>query len=133
MGSGGHTLFCDAMLPKGMEPHVPPPAESRISLGGRFLDEVLIGAGANSRLGFPPERHRADDVANALEIRTPASTAVQLFAEGLLPSIGARAVDIVVAGRPRGPMLLSEVRAASQYGIHDVIVLVFKPAVAPVS
>ncbi len=126
-GNGQPRLVCQTCLPEGVEAKVHPPAEKRIRIAGRFLDEVAIRLDATSSLSFPVERHRgvvADDGSTTIHAMMPA--VLQLFAEGRLPPVGSGAVDVSVGGRDLGPMRLAEVRCAGLGG--DVAVLVFRPA-----
>jgi len=105
--------------------------EKRIAIGGQFLDEVKIRLDATSYLSFPVENHRGvvgSDGFATIHARMP--TALQLFAEGRLPPAGGPPVEVIVGGKPLGPMLLSEVRCVSNGGHHDVAELVFRPAIA---
>lgn len=126
---GRHQLVCEMTLPDGVEASVPPPAEKRISIGGRFLDEVKIRLDATSLLSFPVENHGgvvgSDGVAT-IQVRMP--TAIQLFAEGRLPPVGGEPVEVAVGGKRLGSMVLAEVRCASSDGAYDLAVLVFRPA-----
>jgi hypothetical protein len=54
---GGLRLACDMALPDGVDAHVDPPAQKRIAIGGRFLDETRIPLGANTALGFTVADH----------------------------------------------------------------------------
>lgn len=127
--AGGHQLVCELALPDGVEAEVPPPLEKRIAIGGRFLDEVKIRLDATSYLSFPVQNHRGlvgSDGSATIHAKMP--TALQLFAEGRLPQVGGGSVEVVVGGKPLGPMVLSEVRCVSNGGHHDVAELVFRPA-----
>jgi hypothetical protein len=128
-GSGKIQLVCEMTLPDGFAAEVPPPAEKRIAIGGRFLDETTIPLDASSLLSFPVEQHRgvvsADGTAT---VYTKMPTALQLFAEGRLPRVGGDAVQVSVGGKDLGSMVLAEVRCGGQLGYHDVAVLEFLPA-----
>ncbi|WP_438035178.1 hypothetical protein [Sorangium sp. So ce204] len=56
----------------------------------------------------------------------------ELFAEGRLTPVGGAPVDVMVAGKQLGPMVLAEVRCTGHMGHyvghHDVAVLVLRPA-----
>jgi hypothetical protein len=124
---GRHQLVCVTTLPDGVEAYVPPPAEKRIAIGAKFLDEVSIRQSATSSLSFPIEHHRGnvgDD--GVVTIHTKLPTAVQLFAEGRLPPIGGVPVDVVVGGKKLGSMVLSEVSCTGYGGYNDVAVLKFR-------
>lgn len=128
---GGHQLVCEMTLPDGVEAEIPPPVEKRIAIGGQFLDEVKIRVGATSYLAFPVQNHRArvgSDGIATIHARMP--TALQLFAEGRLPHVGGAPVEVMVGGKPLGPMVLCEVRCLSNGGRDDVAELVFRPATA---
>lgn len=124
---GGFSLRCEAMLPEGCEPYVPPAPETRIRIGGRFLDEVKIAQSATALLSFPPARHRAELEGTDVVVETPASVAVQLLAEGTVPPIGTGTVELVVYGQPARRARLSRVRAPGALG-RETIYLVFEPA-----
>ena len=128
---GAHRLICETTLPDGVEAEVPPPAEKRISIGGRFLDEVRIRQTATSYLGFPVTEHHGvvgDDGTATINAKMP--SVVQLFAEGRLPPVGGPPVEVAVGLAKLGPMVLREVRCAGQHGWNDVAVLIFRPASA---
>lgn len=126
---GRRHLVCTTALPEGVEAEVPPPAEKRIAIAGRFLDEVRIHLDRTSSLSFPVEHHRGDiraDGAVTVEAKMP--TVVALFAEGALKPIGGAPVEVRVRGKVLGPMVLREVRCSGRGGHNDVAVLVFRPA-----
>ncbi|MFI5300820.1 MAG: hypothetical protein ACHREM_22285 [Polyangiales bacterium] len=126
-----YRLVCETTLPKGVEAAVPPPAEKRIAIGGRFLDEVRIRLSATSYLGFPIEHHRGVvGVDGAATVYAQMPSVVQLFAQGTLPPIGGRPVDITIGVNNLGPMVLREVRCTGDGGRYDMAVLVFQPAPA---
>jgi hypothetical protein len=126
---GTARLVCEMGLPDGVKAEVPPPIEKRISIGGKFLDEVRIRRDVRSYLSFPVESHRAevDDDGIAM-VHTKMPSALQLFAEGRLPRASGDPVEVIIGGRKLGPMVLAEVRCGGEYLQHDVAVLVFKPA-----
>lgn len=96
---GRHQLVCETTLPDGVEAHVPPPAEKRIAVGGKFLDEVSIRQSATSYLSFPVESHRGEIGADGVAtIHTKMPTVAQLFAEGRLTPVGGAPVVSAVAG-----------------------------------
>jgi hypothetical protein len=104
------------------------PIEKRIGIGGVFLDDVRIAQARNAFLGYPVERHRCvthDD--GSATVTTMMPTALQLFATGVLPRLHGAAIEIVVEGRSRGPMVLVEVRCGGEHHGQDVAVLVFEP------
>jgi len=100
-------------LPPGVQAEVPPPADKRIAIGGRFLDEVRIRFDATSYLGFPVESFSGGVDANGratLHAKLPA--ALQLFADGTLAPVNGAPVEVAINGRDLGPMVLVEVRCA---------------------
>jgi len=126
--TGGGTLRCEAMLPEGCEAYRPPAVETRISIGGRFLDDVKIRQTPTSLLTFPPERHRAEVSDDRVVIHVPAYVAIQLFADGTLPPARGAAVEVVVFAQPPRRMVLAEVRASKRAVSGDVVSLVFDDA-----
>ena len=127
--AGVPRLVCTVALPDGVRAEVPPPIEKRVSIGGRFLDEVQISESGNTSVSFPVERHRgvvAEDGTATVYVVMPA--ALQLFAEGRLPRVGGDRVDVAIGGRELGPMVLTKVRCSGENNRHDVAVLVFRPA-----
>lgn len=127
--AGRNELICETLLPEGVEAHVPPPAEKRIAIGGKFLDEVRVNQSTTSYLLFPVERHRGEIGADGVvTIYSTMPTVLQLFAEGRLTPVGGAPVDIMVGGKELGPMVLVELRCADSGGYHDVAVLVLRPA-----
>lgn len=127
--SGEPRLMCTMALPDGVEAEAPPPADKRIAIGGRFLDEVRIPQGGNALLSFPVERHSgtiSED--GTATVRTMMPSALRLFAEGHLPPVKGGHVEVAIGGRPLGPMVLADVRCGGEDLRHDVAILVFKPA-----
>ena len=123
----GRRLQCTMSLPDGVVAEQPPPAHLRVSIGGKFLDEVRISLGVNSLIGFPVEQHRGvigEDGSATVYAMMPA--ALQLFAEGRLPPVGGE-VAVAIAGRELGAMRLARVSCGGGLR-HDVAVLVFEPA-----
>jgi hypothetical protein len=55
-------------------------------------------------------------------------SALALFAEGCLPRVGGAPVEVTIAGRTLGPMVLTEVHCGGEDYRYDVAVLVFRPA-----
>lgn len=127
--AGVHRLACTMVLPDGVHAEVPPPAEKRVSIGGRFLDEAQISLGGHMSLGFPVDRHRGvvgEDGTATVYAMMP--SALQLFAEGRLARIGGAPVEVVIGGRKLGSMVLTEVRCGGENYRHDIAELVFRPA-----
>jgi hypothetical protein len=132
--AGVPRLVCTMGLPEGVRAEAPPPAEKRVAIGGRFLDEVHISLGGNTSLSFPVDRHRGavgDDGTATVHAMMP--SALKLFAEGRLPRIGGEPVEVIVGGRKLGRMVLTEVRCGGENYRYDVAVLVFRPAAAEAS
>ena len=126
--AGVRRLACVMALPEGVEAEVPPPAEKRIAIGGRFLDEVQISQGGNTLVRFPVDRHRGvvgEDGTVTVHAMMP--TAFQLFAEGRLPRVESDAVEVVIGGDKLGPMVLAKVLCGGEPLRHDVAILVFRP------
>lgn len=118
---------CTFELPERVRAQVPPPAEKRIAIGGKFLDEVRISLDASTTLSFPVDRHRG--VVNAdgsATVRAMAPSALQLFADGTLPPIGGAPVEVVGGGRALGPMVLASLAASGEQ--YNTATLVFRPA-----
>ncbi len=134
LGAGSSPrLVCTVALPKGVEAETPPPAEKRVAIGGRFLDEVSISLGSNMALSFPVDRHSgrvADDGTATVYAMMP--TALQLYADGHLPRVGGEPVQVVIGGRALGPMVLAQLMCGGGEVRHDVAVLVFRPVDAGV-
>jgi hypothetical protein len=132
--AGVPRLACTIGLPDGVRPESPPPAEKRIAIAGKFLDEVQISLGGNASLSFPVDRHRAvvgDDGTATVYAMMPA--ALKLFAEGRLPRVGGDPVEIAVSGRNLGSMVLAEIRCGGENNRYDIAVLVFRRAAAEAS
>lgn len=128
-GAGVPRLVCTVGLPEGVRAEVPPPADKRVAIGGKFLDEVRISQGGNVSLSFPVDSHRGmvgDDGTATVHAMMP--SALKLFAEGRLPRVAGDAVDVVIGGRKLGPMVLTEVRCGGEGYRYDVAVLVFRRA-----
>lgn len=125
--AGELRLVCMVGLPDGVRAEVPPPLEKRIAIGGTFLDEVRISRGDNTLLSYPPERHRAVLAADgAATIYAMMPSALQLLADGRLPSVGGGPIEVAIGGRSLGPMVLAAVQCIGAH--YEVAALVFKPA-----
>ena len=132
--AGVPRLVCTMGLPEGVRAEIPPPAEKRVAIGGKFLDEVRISLSGNAALSFPVERHRGvvgDDGTATVYAMMP--SALKLFAEGRLPRIGGDPVELVIGGRKLGSMVLTEVGCGGADYRHDIAVLVFRRVGAEVS
>lgn len=128
--SGDRRLVCTMRLPEGVRAEVPPPAEKRVALGGKFLDEVRISQGRNGLLSFPVDRHRGVVAADGTAtIHAMMPSALQLFAEGRLPPVGGE-VEVVIGGRALGPMVLASIGCGGENYRNDIAILVFTPASA---
>ena len=106
---GQRRLTCETTLPEGVEAEVPPPAEKRVAIGDRFLDEVRIRRGASSYVLFPIEHHRGvvgDDGVATIDAKIP--SALQLFAEGALPPLDGPPVEVTIGVKKLVPMLSVE-------------------------
>jgi hypothetical protein len=127
--AGVPRLVCTMGLPEGVRAEVPPPAEKRVAIGDKFLDEVRISQGANASLSFPVDRHRGsigDDGTAVVHAMMP--SALKLFADGRLPRVGGDPVEVVIGGRKLQSMVLTEVSCGGANHQHDIAVLVFRPA-----
>jgi len=126
--TGSRRLLCEVGLPEGVKVEVPPPMEKRIAIGGKYLDDVRIAQSKNMFVSFPVDRHKgtiSEDGTVTVHAMMP--TALQLLAEGVLPAVGTRAVNVTVAGRELGPVVLAEVCCGGESLRNDVAILVFKP------
>lgn len=122
-------LTCETTLPDGVEAMVPPPLQTRVRIGGAFLDEVQIHLTASSLLGFPLEAHRGEVASDGtVTIRTKMPTAVALFAEGRLPPIDGATTDVVVGGKELQGLQLVGVRCIDGGGHFENIELVLRPS-----
>lgn len=70
----------------------------RIAIGGQYLDEVRIRCAEPypypvSYLSFPAHRHWARVEGERVTVCAQAAAVVQLFADGILPAVGDRAVS----------------------------------------
>jgi hypothetical protein len=104
----------------------------RIALGGKYLDEVRIPQarwdvpGSVSCLSFPAHRHRARIEGYHVVVTTQAAAVVKLFADGVLPPIGVRAVTVTVGSHQLGPCLLEAVETGDATPIDAKIALRFR-------
>jgi len=127
--AGVPRLVCTMGLPDGVRAEIPPPAEKRVAIAGKFLDEVRIAQGGNTLLSFPVDRHLGVIGENGTAtVYAMMPSALQLFAEGRLPRIGGDPVEVDIGGRKLGPMVLTEVRCGGENYRHDIAVLVFRTA-----
>ncbi len=129
--SGVAKLLCETRLPEGVRARVPPPAEKRIAIGGRFLDEVSIRQSPTSRISFPVESHSAVVAGDGtVTVRAKVLTALQLFADGVLNPIGAAPVAVQIGMSDAQPMVLTALSCTDYGGHRDFAVLVFRPTAA---
>ncbi len=127
--AGVPRLVCTMGLPEGVRAEVPPPAEKRVAIGGKFLDEVQISQGGNTSLSFPVDRHRGVVAENGTAtVYAMMPSALKLFAEGRLTRVGGAPVEVAIGGRKLGPMVLTEVLCGGENYRHDIAVLVFRRA-----
>jgi len=103
----------------------------RIAIGSQYLDEVRIRCAERhpysvSYLTFPAHRHWARVEGERVTVCAQAAAVVQLFADGILPAVGARDVVIEVDGDKIGPCLLEAVESGERNGLDDIIVLRFQ-------
>jgi len=98
----------------------------RISIGGKWLDEVRVRIDERSLLGYPLERHRGTIGGDGATVTSPLPCVLQLFAEGVLQRVGGLPVEVVIGGRQLGPSVLARVICAGAH--HDEAVLVFRTA-----
>ena len=129
--SGAPEFVCDPELPPRAEVWTPPPAEKRVAIGGRYLDEVRVRITATSYRAFTVADHSGavapDGVAT---IRTPLATALGLFAEGALRPVGGDPVTVRVGTRDLGHMVLRDVLLVDVMTGSPGAALVFAPIVA---
>jgi hypothetical protein len=103
----------------------------RIAIGGDCLDEVRIRQarwdvpGSVSYPSFPAHRHRARIEGYHVLVTTQAAAVVKLFADGVLPAIGVRAVTVTVGSHQLGPCLLEAVETGDATPIDTTIALRF--------
>lgn len=129
--TGEAHFVCIMALPDGVKAMVPPAIEKRIAIAGKFLDEVRIGIGSNTSLGFPVERHSGvvhDD--GSVTIHTMMPVALQLFADGSLPPVGRGRVQIQIGVRELGAMELCNVQCSGALSRHEGTALAFRPLTA---
>lgn len=106
--------------------------EIRIAIGGRYLDEVCIrqtpqfAQRSLSYLCFPASRHWARVDGERVTISAQAATVVQLFADAVLPPVGACTVVLEIGGRSLGPCRLESVESGETSAVDDMIVLRFR-------
>lgn len=126
--TGRIELSCEAQLPEGVEVHASPPAEQRVAIGGRYLDEVTVPVERSLAVSFPFGRHRGEVDANGIvTIRAQAPTVLALFAGGVLKPVGGDLVHVRVGLHDLGRMRLRELRCAEEIGPYALAVLVFEP------
>jgi hypothetical protein len=103
----------------------------RIALGGIYLEEVQIRhampyqPGYVSYLSFPANRHWASVTKERVTVSAQAPSVVQLYATGILPPIGSRAIALEVDGKPLGDWVLDSVESGATSAVDDMIVLHF--------
>jgi hypothetical protein len=123
-------LSCEYKLPPGTIPYVPPPAALRITIDGRFLDDVYIPIGTpRASRTYGVNNHRVEVALDgAVTLHTEAALVVQLFAEGVLKRIGGVPVEIVTGGVSRGPMVLVQAYITDASRSDQHMSLVFRRA-----
>lgn len=104
----------------------------RIAIGGRYLDEVQIRLDlldSLSHLSFPANRHRGRVEEDRVTVFTQGPTAVNLFADGVLPPVGRGAVTVAIGGREFGPCHPEAVETCETRSFEFGIVLRFRRVV----
>ena len=96
-----------------------------LPLLGAILAGLIALFGARAR--FPGEAPPLGDDGTAT-VRAMMPSALELFADGVLPRIHGDPVEVVIGGRKLGLMVLAEVRCGSEHFGDDIAVLVFRPA-----
>jgi tetratricopeptide (TPR) repeat protein len=103
----------------------------RISIGGRFLDEVQTQIESGLRGQFrsyvsaPVERHSLSEDEEGVTVKLPALTALQLYQDGTLSADAHKAVELTAAGRALGAYFLHWMRGVADTEIGSPIVLRF--------
>lgn len=92
----------------------------RIAINGRFLDEVQtrIENGRERWAGFarlPAEHHRAIITDDAVVLRIPALTALQLYFDGTLPTDRSIPLSIEVGGHTLGEFFVEWLRCSDRH------------------
>jgi hypothetical protein len=104
----------------------------RIAVGDTYLHDVRIrlgkryGPGSVSYLSFHASRHWASVAKERVTISAPAPTVVQLYASGILPPIGSRAIALEMDGQALGEWFLESVESGETSAVDDMIVLQFR-------
>lgn len=110
----------------------PRKGETRIAIGGRYLDRGPDPAGRAARgecrrvsfVSGPAPRAHVDG--DHVTVSVPAQTVVKLFADGVPPSLGGRAVVVEVGDQQLGPCILESVESGATNAVDDMIVLRFR-------
>jgi hypothetical protein len=125
--TGDLRLQCTVELPYAVEMELPPAAEKRISVSGRFLDEVRIATTTTSFVQYRLEHHhfRLHEDGD-ITIVSPMATVLQLFAEGVLLRLQGEPVAIAVGGRKPQLMVLATIRQG-EGRLGATGVLTFRP------
>lgn len=102
----------------------------RIAINGHFLDEVrtrlqsYLDRSDFSYLLLPEEHHHATIDDDAVVLRLPALTALQLYYDGILPVNREQPVDVSVGGKALGSFRVAWLRRpAESYEHHDSVLL----------
>lgn len=70
-------------------------------------------------VSFPAHRHTASVTAERVTICAHAISVVQLFATGVLPPIGSRAIALELDGQALGDWVLESVECSDRSGVVD--------------
>jgi hypothetical protein len=108
----------------------------RIAIDGHFLDEVQTRLHADpstqsaSAISAPVERHQAFEDEQGVTLKLPALTALQLYADGILPAAPRKAVEITIAGRKLGAFYVHSLVLVPGHEFGSPVLLRFerKPA-----
>jgi tetratricopeptide (TPR) repeat protein len=118
------------------------PSRPRIAVNGHFLDEVRTRLQSDitpdsisiSYLSLPEELHRLVADGDAVVLRIPAITALQLYYDGVLPQDQTRPVTLQAGDQALGTFRLASLRKPAEYYEHyEHVLLRFERVQAPVS
>lgn len=105
----------------------------RISINGVFLDAVYIRMepgrfkGAVSQRGFPAAHHRVSADGETVVLRTPATVALQLYYDGVLPVNREQAVELKVGRKKAGRFLIKSLHCPEGYEFGEPVLIRFTP------
>ena len=103
----------------------------RIAINGCFLDDVKTrleygyATGSTSLKSFPTKHHRAVLDEDAVTLRLPALTALQLYHDGVLPVHNKHPIELTIGDANIGWFIVEWLRCVPEHEFGDPVLIRF--------